>query len=232
MGGGKRGPRGKGGGETPGCQRFLGRCQPHENGKILKSLNKLVTWDGKVGLRKKLIENLVADGWTVEENRALSYEETEKRINRYRKELDTLYRWRVSGDPDDPKTIRAKDLERRIRERDVIEGVPERKLKSPDGSAHYEQSVVTKMGLDYAEYLIGKKKAETPEKAAADEDGQEILSIDPIPEKTKTSYGNWAVNYVVKIPIGTGATEKTKFFFKKKDAEEWIATETPKIKKS
>ena len=143
---------------------FLDDANPMRTGKILKALNKLETLDGKVGPRKKLIENLVADGWTVEENRAFSYEETEKRINKYRKELDTLYRWRVSGDPDDPKTIRAKDLERRIRERDVIEGVPERKLKSPDGSGYYDQSVVTKVGLDYAEYLIGKKKEETPEK--------------------------------------------------------------------
>ena len=49
-----------------------------------------------------------------------------------------------------------------------------------------------------------------------------IKKITSEPRKTNTSDGNWAVDYVQEIPIGTKELESVKFFWSKKEAEEWI----------
>jgi hypothetical protein len=50
----------------------------------------------------------------------------------------------------------------------------------------------------------------------------QYISIDPVPIKSNSSSGNWAVYTQIKIPIGTGQTQHVEYFFKKKDALEFI----------
>ncbi len=61
--------------------------------------------------------------------------------------------------------------------------------------------------------------AATGEKAQPRE---RILSISDTPQKSNSSYGNWAVETEIAVPIGSGRTRKTEFFFKKSDAIKFI----------
>lgn len=53
-------------------------------------------------------------------------------------------------------------------------------------------------------------------------EGEKIKSIAREPHKVKTSYGTWAVDIVLIIPIGTGTTTSQRFFYSKKAATKWI----------
>ncbi len=58
----------------------------------------------------------------------------------------------------------------------------------------------------------------------------EIIAVLSEHVKTNSTYGNWAVQVSIKIPIGTGETTKYKFFMRKKDAIKWIRKELERQK--
>jgi hypothetical protein len=51
---------------------------------------------------------------------------------------------------------------------------------------------------------------------------QKILAIDPIPVKTNSSFGNWAIYVEIEVPFGNGSTQHSIDFFKKADALKWV----------
>ena len=50
----------------------------------------------------------------------------------------------------------------------------------------------------------------------------QVLSIDSVPQKTNSSYGNWVVNFTGWNPLGNNRLADYKYFWKKADALTWI----------
>jgi hypothetical protein len=88
-----------------GLEGFVSGMKPMPKARAIESLNKIVTRKGKTQPLKELIEQLVADGWTVDDDRTYG-----------------------------------------------------RIIKGSDGT-FIEQKRITKIGLDFAEYLIAQRNA-------------------------------------------------------------------------
>jgi len=67
------------------------------------------------------------------------------------------------------------------------------------------------------------KPKPVPQQAPVAATEQGVLSVADMPVKSSSSYGRWAVETEIAAPIGTGRTSSTKFFWNKKEAEQWIA---------
>lgn len=56
-----------------------------------------------------------------------------------------------------------------------------------------------------------------------------ILSVgEPENVRNKVTCGNWAVEYQVSTPLGTGKQTNTAYFWTKKEAQEWVRKEKQK----
>ena len=53
-----------------------------------------------------------------------------------------------------------------------------------------------------------------------------LISVDPTPHKTHTSYGGWSVGHIVTSLIGDKTQSLITFFWTKKDALKWIESQT------
>jgi hypothetical protein len=66
-------------------------------------------------------------------------------------------------------------------------------------------------------------KPDVPKQELGNEQSGEIVGVtSDSPHKTNSSYGNWAVDVVVKIPFGNGTISESRFFFNKSDAVKFI----------
>ena len=61
---------------------------------------------------------------------------------------------------------------------------------------------------------------------------QKLLSIDSEPKRSNSSDGRWVVDITVSTPIGNGAQNDFRFFWKKKDAQTWIDTQKQQLSKA